>query len=883
MRVTTPFISAGCNRHPAAADWRGPPPPTTTTTSPSSQSPPQSTGGDGDGLLAYATRRGIALWNPADPARRGIRRILKGHEEGVNVVRWARQVQVDVLLSGGVDGILGVWEEEEGWGYVLVQKVEVGGSVNDVAVLSGKGKGIHVAVASADGGVSVHEISTRLVQKITTKPKFFPLSIAIAALPSNGGTVLAIAGSMTSIQIWVSSGNGEEEGQEGEGKGGFTLRATLTGHENWVRAMAFTNEVPGDADSDLLLASASQDKYIRLWRFHRGKELPKQGGTTAGDSKFGAIGRSGLSNKAHRFTSREEEYSVTFEALLMGHEDWVYTVRWKPVSAGAEGGKEQLQLLSASADNSVSIWTQDVESGIWLSTTRLGEISDQKGSSTATGSSGGLWIGLWSPTGEQVAALGRTGSWRLWSHPPEGDRWVQEVATGGHVRDATGISWSVGGEYLLSTSLDQTTRLMAKWTKESGGGGWWHEFSRPQIHGYDINCIVALGPAEGEGENARGGARFVSGADEKLLRVFEEPKGVAGLLDRLAGIGGGSGVDSMPEGADQPVLGLSNKATTAAEETLAEITEAIAEETEEAAPPPPAAATHILNTLSHPPLEDHLSRHTLWPEVDKLYGHGHEISCVASTHSGRYIATACRASSTDHAAIRIYDTQTWREVKPPIVGGHTLTVLSMAFSYDDQYLLSVSRDRSWVVYKSTKEAGEDGTYTELCRQTKGTGQFKTGHTRVIFDCSWAPMNPANPSALKRFATAGRDKSVRIWTQDTSNFSETKQFLETQVIGYGEPVRAVEFIPIYGKDDPAMHFLAVGLESGDVWIYRSPEEMEGWESMGWKYKVVGKFPVEFAPDKAITEIRCRPGSGSEKGWEMAVASEDGSVRIYAFEV
>ena len=45
-----------------------------------------------------------------------------------------------------------------------------------------------------------------------------------------------------------------------------------------------------------------------------------------------------------------------------------------------------------------------------------------------------------------------------------------------------------------------------------------------------------------------------------------------------------------------------------------------------------------------PPVEAHLLQNTLWPETQKLYGHGYEIYCMASSPDSRYIASACKVS-----------------------------------------------------------------------------------------------------------------------------------------------------------------------------------------------------------------------------------------------
>lgn len=72
--------------------------------------------------------------------------------------------------------------------------------------------------------------------------------------------------------------------------------------------------------------------------------------------------------------------------------------------------------------------------------------------------------------------------------------------------------------------------------------------------------------------------------------------------------------------------------------------------------------------------------------------------------SRRLIATACKASTAEHAVVRVYDTDKWQPVGEPL-SGHTLTVTRIAFSPDDRLVLSVSRDRSWRLYEVQDTGG----------------------------------------------------------------------------------------------------------------------------------------------------------------------------------
>ena len=665
-----------------------------------------------------------------------------------------------IILSGSSDKTVRLWRSSLASACEFSPTVVLEGHTSSINCLAFSRDRNLVVSGSADGTLMVWSLSltedqlrSSLVQTIPTTPKLLPLALALSKIGAAGNLVLAVAGTKGHVQVYVC------EAEESH----FHLQATLVGHENWVRSLAVTteNDTPG---SDLLLASASQDKYIRLWRIRRDKPATSDGAVTKRNFM------SSLSNKAHLLRTSQASYLLTFEALLLGHEDWIYTVQW--CTAGP-----QLQLLSSSADNSLAIWEAEENSGIWLCKTRLGEISSQKGSTTATGSTGGFWSGLCSPDGQSVVSLGRTGSWRLWMYDKDSDRWSQRFGISGHVGPITGIAWAKDATFLLSTGADQTTRLHAAW--KHGDGETWHEFSRPQIHGYDLNCIDSIGST-----------RFISGADEKSLRVFDEPKGTAELLQRLCGIPLPSD-HAMPDAANIPVLGLSNKAI----ENLPDTQPSNGEVEPADAPDPSSGTDHYKHSnLENPPLEDQLARHTLWPEREKLYGHGYEISAVATSHDGTVVATACRASSIDHAVIRLYETHDWREIKPALTC-HALTVTCLRFSADDRYLLSVGRDRQWAIFE--RDASHREKYSLACGNPKG-------HTRMILSASWAPVE------ARIFATAGRDKVVKIWELLEKEHGLEAKCLTTMT--YPAAVTAVDFAPRILRNGLA---IVVGTEDGQV--------------------------------------------------------------------
>ncbi|KAL9613726.1 MAG: hypothetical protein Q9167_001740 [Letrouitia subvulpina] len=797
------YIAVGGNRHPEAADWDSL-----------------------SGLVAYGAGENIAIWRPSQDGRFGILSLLRGHDNSVTAIKFLPFVNDGkrALLSGSVDCTVRLWQGDSSasGAFENVKSVTAHrGSVNCLAVSPHRPI---FASGSADATVKLWKASFTdgtwdhsLLQTISLVPKFLPLSLALSCLDGDD-FILAIGGTKSSLDIYST-----------EQKDNFTYQTSIIGHENWIRSLAIQSETQVTG-SDRLLASASQDKYIRLWRIQRlttGIPDPDQLTVTSDLTE--------ISNRNHILKARNNRYLLSFEALLVGHEDWVYKVSWQ----NSDG---TLRLLSASADNSLAIWSPDAASGIWICTARLGEISAQKGSTTATGSSGGLWMGLWSPDGKSVASLGRTGSWSIWNHDEGQDSWQPGIGVSGHTKPVMDLSWSKDNSLLLSTSHDQTTRLFAEW--DHGENCTWHEFGRPQIHGYDLNCI-----------NFIGSRQFVSGGDEKLLRVFDEPRATASLLQKLS-LASNPVNGDMPDGASIPVLGLSNKAIKDSDESQTNVTKTDRED----------VASNFLKSdpnvgRDRPPLEADLSRYTLWPEEEKLYGHGNEIAAMAVSNSESVIATACKASSVNQAVIRLFDTQEWREITPPLTV-HSLTVTCLRFSNSDQHLLSVGRDRQWAVF----EKNEMEPHLYQLRESR-----PKAHSRMILSACWAPA-PVGTD----FATAGRDKVIKFWRLQDGGAVLTTTVTTTL------PVTAIDILPLAVED---MIIFASGAENGEISVYNV-------QLSTFSVSSFSLLTNEQRPSKAITRLAWRPPptagmTGREKYGErrqqqhdmqLAVASEDNSLRV-----
>lgn len=389
---TLQHVSVGCNRIVGALSWS-----------------------DTD-VIAYAAHNAIIV---ADPNSSRVLASLLGHTDIVNCVRWFPSLMHPqaatnnfsaVLASGSADKAIKIWlwspssspSSSPSWSCAAtlqgnhhsaaISSITLHHNTyrNDILLISTSGDGSVCIWQNNNNNITLPFASWHLRQKLQLPRPETALCAAISSPPPSTNTntsetnndsnntdswlILALGCIDGTVSLWVAAPQ-SDLGEEGEG-GEFKKACKLQGHQDWIRGLDFihipsdtttTNNNNNKSDSTtsqgprLLLASASQDKYVRIWSIRRGEPtVPSSPVAAVLDGSNSSIVAQ-LSKYAPRpIFNADGMCSAVLEALLVGHEDWVHSVQWKPQGGG---GTKKPCLISSSMDRTMMLWEPDVATG----------------------------------------------------------------------------------------------------------------------------------------------------------------------------------------------------------------------------------------------------------------------------------------------------------------------------------------------------------------------------------------------------------------------------------------------------------------------------------------------------------------------------------------
>ena len=815
-----------------------------------------------------------------------------------------------LLASGSADNSIRIWSidkglcdrsgKKEGWRLISVLQGHKA-PITSLACHPMQGADSFILISTAgDGGVNVWQCSPHITPPADLDPisilahmygqgtwsltqtikegSHIMQSVAITFLPSEpSNLLLACGGTDKNVRLYTSLGSTTPVT--------FKPVCVLSGPENWVRSLAFEHALTANG-VEVLLACASQDRYVRIWSIQE-----KLGEASKEASEIDLIPK--YAPKPEFLTLYGSLYGATLDAVLVGHEDWIHTVCWRPSLLPSSSNtssstitqspspRSSLSLMTASMDRSMMLWSHVVEGSesLWMSHASIGDAGAQ---------CLGYFTGCFSSCdgGKRILAHGFTGALHLWEEVPSvssaSKLWEPRQALGGHFAAVTGCAWGGDGACLLTASEDQTVRLFTQvsgpWCEaplsghKCGVSGHWCEAGRPQIHGHDFSCITAVpnpsDPIENVIQGPFSSSIYVSGSEEKILRVFEAPQVFIDTLNLARGrpvAGGDKKMKQRAFGASIPALGLSNKAVFEGEVTKGE---AGGEKGDGFGEGSDFVSECTPSVVAGRPLEEHLAQNTLWPELHKLYGHGDDVHCVSASHDGTLIASGCVAKSTAAAEVWIWEVGTWKGIAQ--LQAHTLTVTQLSWSSDDDMLASCSRDRSFAVIRRIRSSEGNDSFQLIQR-------VKNAHARILWGITWSPHD-------KILATGSRDELVKLWgvikgTHDESSATSVTEKPLIALPAFQSAVTCLSFCPLSLSGSC---LLAIGLEDGNLQIWSIPTDGDLSQ-----IREIWRASTFIRHGAALSALCWRDagnqGEGGEHNLELATCGRDHAVACYTIRL
>ena len=825
--------------------------------------------------LAYGSHNLIHINNPSEVKTY---LTLKGHSKRVNVLKFIdNQKKVGnkliELLSGGADGKIIHWENlnsdkkaifnykywkkaKEYFCSELIKNKDISEenipSINVLETLYISNIEKYFCIFSSNGILDLFYFDLDLNEyKLFSSLDFTKnLQDTISLCIINDNYLMMLTGGYDKkINVYtvmrIKTMNQELQNRSMNSIKAVEFCTSLTGHENDIRDISIVSNELFDNVNSIFFCSCSQDTFIRVWNVTKLEkneltDMANNINTLKSNSIYDEY-KSKTSyvikvplHDSEKNLSKFEYYNITLDSVLSGHEDVVSSVKWGQCD-------NNFIILSSSLDFSIGIWVFNKKYNIWDKKYSLGEMIGNKHA---------FFYATFLNSYKEVLAYSFHGSIYLWKMN-ENEQYEAKPVIHGHFNEVTDIRWDPTFNMLFSCSHDETTRIFSYWEENKT----WNEINRPQVHGYPINSLACVNL----GKNNL--CKIISASEEKVLRMFNAPFNLIKFLKELTKKEINFKNDNTNEyyekkyknveGSKQ-ALGLMNR-----EVILEDLDDEKESNFDYSKFDPDAILTNKSEQVyvseynyKNPPDEDFLSNNTLWPEEAKMYGHGNEIYTIDISHDGKYLASGQKAQEVKNAKLYIWDIENKKLINK--LDGCTLTIVQISFSPMDNFLLTVSRDRSWNLYIKNNNS------YELLQN------MKNAHKRIIWTCSWTKDE-------QYFATGSRDKFISIWKKGEDNKFKKYTTKETK-----EPVTSIEFIDkIYGNKNNEIYIFIVGFESGKINIQK-------FEVKDNKIETLFEMP-KFLENSATTKKIRSFIKEKENLCYFAICSDDYSVRIFSLDL
>lgn len=175
---------------------------------------------------------------------------LKAHLGAVWTVSWGHPKFGVILASGSYDGKVIIWREENGHWRALLQHLKHTASVNRVEWAPHE-YGAVLLCGLSDGQISIFEIEENGDHQVYMFPAHDAGVNLVLWAPVGAGKRFVTGGCDNLVKVWSYDSTKHE----------VTLEATLEGHTDWTRDVAWSSSVLFKS----YIASASLDKTVLIW------------------------------------------------------------------------------------------------------------------------------------------------------------------------------------------------------------------------------------------------------------------------------------------------------------------------------------------------------------------------------------------------------------------------------------------------------------------------------------------------------------------------------------------------------------------------------------------------------------------------------------------